>query len=130
MTRYSVQPRDRIFVKGYGFLPFAKSMSKTIGENISKDLSGKYSPGILAMHKDFLIMLNKLQQMRLKLLQKKQLKKAEATGHLICNKITKKISKNSQRNNSEIVTNEHDREIPKETYISPEERKKLLMSWD
>ena len=26
MTRYSVQPRDRIFVKGYGFLSFAKSM--------------------------------------------------------------------------------------------------------
>ena len=102
-------------------------MSKIIGENISKNLSGKYSPGILAMRKDFLIMLNKLQQMRLKLLQKEQFKKAE-TGHLICNKITKKISKNSQRNNSEIVTNEHDKEIPKETYISPEERKKLLMS--
>ena len=29
MTRYSVQPKDRIFVKGYGFLSFAKNM----GEN-------------------------------------------------------------------------------------------------
>ena len=26
MTRYSVQPRDRIFVKGYRFLSFAKKM--------------------------------------------------------------------------------------------------------
>ena len=24
MTHYSVQPRDQIFVKGYGFLSFAK----------------------------------------------------------------------------------------------------------
>ena len=30
MVRYSVQPRDRIFVKGYGFLPFAKIMGKNI----------------------------------------------------------------------------------------------------
>ena len=26
--RYSDQPRDRIFVKGYGFLSFAKNISK------------------------------------------------------------------------------------------------------
>ena len=26
MTCYSVQPRDRIFIKGYGFLSFAKNM--------------------------------------------------------------------------------------------------------
>ena len=43
MTCYSVQPRDRIFVKGYGFLSFAKSMGKIICKNISKNLSGKYS---------------------------------------------------------------------------------------
>ena len=36
MLRYSVQPRDRIFVKGYGFLSFAKNMVKNIGKNISK----------------------------------------------------------------------------------------------
>ena len=39
--RYSVQPRDRIFVKGYGYLSFAKNMCKIIGKNISKNLSGK-----------------------------------------------------------------------------------------
>ena len=43
MTRYSNQPRDRIFVKGCGFLPFAKNMGKKLSENISKNLSGKYS---------------------------------------------------------------------------------------
>ena len=36
MTRYSLEPKDRIFVKGYGFLCFTKSMSKNIGKNINK----------------------------------------------------------------------------------------------
>ena len=40
---YSVQPRDLRFVKGYGFLSFAKNMCKNIGKNISKNLGGKYS---------------------------------------------------------------------------------------
>ena len=43
MTRYSVQLRDRTFVKGYGFLSFARNMGKNIGKNISKNLSNKYS---------------------------------------------------------------------------------------
>ena len=37
------------------------------------------------------------------------------------NKITK-VWKNSEKNNSETVTNQNDKEIPKERYISPEER--------
>ena len=28
--RYSVEPRDRIYVKGYGFLSFAKNMGKRL----------------------------------------------------------------------------------------------------
>ena len=35
MTRYSVQPRDQIFVKSYGFLSFAKNMGRNISKNIS-----------------------------------------------------------------------------------------------
>ena len=41
MTGYSVRSRDRIFVKGYGFLSFAKNMVKNIGKSISKNLSSK-----------------------------------------------------------------------------------------
>ena len=37
-----------------------------------------------------------------------------------------KIFKNLQQNNSETVTNENDKEIRKERYISPEERKKII----
>ena len=43
MTGYSVQPRDRIFVKGYRFLSFARNM----GKNVSINLSGKYSQELL-----------------------------------------------------------------------------------
>ena len=43
MMRHSVQPWDRIFVKGCGFLSFAKNMGKNVGKNISKNSSGKYS---------------------------------------------------------------------------------------
>ena len=38
---------------------------------------------------------------------------AQATGDLIGDKIAK-ITKNSQQNNSETITNERDKEIPKE----------------
>ena len=41
---YSVHPRDRTFVKGYGFLSFAKNVGKNVDKNISKNLSGKMQP--------------------------------------------------------------------------------------
>ena len=31
---YSVQPRDGIFAKGYGFLTFAKNIGKNISQNV------------------------------------------------------------------------------------------------
>ena len=43
MLHYLIEPRDYIFVKGYGFLFFAKNMAKNVGRNISKNLSSKYS---------------------------------------------------------------------------------------
>ena len=48
---------------------------------------------------------------------------------MIANKIANKItwvSKNPQKNNSETVTNEHDKEIPKERYITQEERQEII----
>ena len=41
--RYSIEPRNRIFVKDYAFLSFAKAIGKNLGKNISKNLSKKYS---------------------------------------------------------------------------------------
>ena len=32
--RYSIEPGDRIYVKGYGFVSFARSMSNKYGKNL------------------------------------------------------------------------------------------------
>ena len=37
-----------------------------------------------------------------------------------------KASKNSQQNNLETITNENDKEIPKERYMSPEKRQETI----
>ena len=44
--RYSIEPRDRIYVKGYGFLSFAKSMG-TYGTKTAKNLRNKYGQKLL-----------------------------------------------------------------------------------
>ena len=116
---YPVQPRDRIFVKGYGFLSFAKNM----GNNISKNLSDKYSQKRLDHAKQSAT--DAFQTASQRAIQKT----AEVTGDLIGNKIANKVTKVSkklQQNNSEIVTNENYKEIPKERYVSPEERQKII----
>ena len=54
-------------------------------------------------------------------------KTAEAAGDLIGSKIVNGItyiSRSSPQNNSETFRNEHNKELPKERYISPEERQK------
>ena len=46
IMHYSVQLRDQMFVKGYGFLSFAKNMVKIL-EKISKNISCKYIQKLL-----------------------------------------------------------------------------------
>ena len=48
--RYSIEPRDIIYVKGYGFLYFAKNMGKSLI--------------VINMVTNFLIALKNLQQMQ------------------------------------------------------------------
>ena len=38
---YSIEPRDRIYIKGYGFLSFAKNMSKNLNNKYSQKLFDK-----------------------------------------------------------------------------------------
>ena len=38
---YSTEPRDRIYIKGYGFLSFAKNMSKNLNNKYSQKLFDK-----------------------------------------------------------------------------------------
>ena len=85
--RCSVEPRARTYVKGYGFLSFAKNMDKS--------LCSKYGQKLLDSAKKFTTDA-------IKTASKRAIQKAEeATGDLICNKIADKItsvSKSLQKN--------------------------------
>ena len=97
-------------------------MCKNSGKNISKHLNGKYSQKLLDHAKQSATDAFKTASIR-------AVQKTESTGDLIGNKNADKISKvskNSQQNNSETVTNENDKEIPKERYISPEKRLEII----
>ena len=122
--RYSIEPRDRIYVKGYGFLSFAKNMGKS--------LSNKYGQKLLGSAK-------KSTTDAIKTALKRAIQKtAEATSDLIGIKIageitsvskkkpamelhSKKLPNNNNETDAEITTH-------KRRYISPEERQKLLMN--
>ena len=112
--RYSFEPRDRIYVKGYGFLSFAKNMGKS--------LSNKYGQKLLDSAK-------KSTTDAIKTASKRAIQKtAEATGDLIGNKIadritsvSKKPSNNNNNNNEDVEITAH-----KKRYISPEERQQII----
>ena len=118
MTRYSVQLRDRIFVKGYGFLSFTKNMGKNIGKNITKNLSSKYNQKILDHAKQSATDA-------IKTASKWAIQKIEeATGDLIGNKIADKITRVSEispKSDSEM----NKEEILREKYISPKLGEKI-----
>ena len=96
--RYSIEPRERRYVKGYGFISFARN------------LSDKYIKSLMDLSKTFA-----------KAAGKKMLKEtAKATGDLIGTKIADKITA-KPHNKDEVING-----IPKERYISPKERQKII----
>ena len=102
--RYSIEPRERRYVKGYGFMSFARNFSD------------KYSKSLIDKEID-------LSKTFAKTAGKKILKEtAKATGDLIGNKIADKITSASKKSQSDEVING----IPKERYISPKERQKII----
>ena len=44
--RYSIEPRDRIYVDGYGFLSFPKNMGRHANK-VAESLSNKYGQKLL-----------------------------------------------------------------------------------
>ena len=85
--RYSVEPRDRIYVKGYGLLSFA--------ENIGKILSNKFGQKLLDSAK-------KSTTDTIKSASKRAIQKtAEATGDMTGNKIANKITSVSKKSTKE-----------------------------
>ena len=87
MTRYSVRLKDRIFVKGYRFLPFIKNMAKNIAKKISKNLIGKFSQKLLDHGKNSATDALKTSSKRV--IQKT----GEETGDLIITKSLTKLRK-------------------------------------
>ena len=86
MARYSIEPRDRIFAKGYGILSFAKKMNIKIGKNKSKRFGGKYRQELLDLAKQ--AARDELKNSSKRTFQKT----AEATGDLISNENPDKIT--------------------------------------
>ena len=76
-------------------------MGKSIGKNISRNLSVKYGPSMLAMHQKLLDHAKNLATNAIKSSSKRAIQNtAEATGDLIDNKIAnknRKLSKNLQQ---------------------------------
>ena len=86
------EPQDRIYMKGYGFLSFAKNMGKS--------LSNKYSQKLLDSAK-------KSTTDAIKTASKRSIQKtAEATDDLIGNKIADKITSISKKPVKELPNND------------------------
>ena len=82
----SVQPRNGIFVTGYGSMSAAKNIGKNIGKDISKSLRSKYSQKLLDHAERFATDAFKISSKRA------IRKKAGAFGDLIGNKTGNRIT--------------------------------------
>ena len=101
--RYSMEPRKRRYVEGYGFLSFARNLNNKYGQKII-DSTKKSSTDAF------------------KIASKRAIQKtAKATGDLIGNKIADKVTSYSKK-----PVNDVSNEIPKERYTSPQERQKII----
>ena len=110
--RYSIVPREKRYVKGYGFSSFAKK--------IGKNLSNKYGQKLVDTAK-------KSAKDALEIFGERAIQKtAEATRDLVGNKIADKITSISKKPASEPHSNAVSNEIPKERYISPQERQTII----
>ena len=117
--KYSIEPRDRIYVKGYGFLSFAKNMGKSLSDKYGQKLfdSAKKSTDAIKTA-----------------LKRAIQKTAETTGDLIANKIADKITTVSKKPAKELHDNDQTKEeeedveiaTPKKIYISPGERQQII----
>ena len=96
--RYSIEPRERRYVKGYGFMSF------------TRNFNDKYSKSLMDASKTF------AKTAGIKILKET----AKATGDLLGNKIADKITA-KPHNKDEVING-----IPKERYISPKERQKII----
>ena len=117
---YSIEPRERRYVKGYDFLSFARNIG-THATKVAKNMSNKYIQKLVDTAKKSATDVIKTASIRA------TQKTAEATGDLVGNKIADKITSASKKSrNEEIQSNKFNNEIPKKRYISPKERQQII----
>ena len=88
--RYSIEPRERRHVKGYGFLSFARNIG-THATKVAKNMSNKYSQKLVDTAK-------KSATDAIKTASKRAIQKtAEATGDLVGNKVADMITSPSKK---------------------------------
>ena len=106
--RYSLEPRDRVYVEGYGFIFFARSMSNRYWKKLLDTAKKSATDAIKTASK--------------RTIQKT----AEATGDLIGNKTADKITSISKKPSN--ISNNDDVELTtyKKRHISPEERQQII----
>ena len=128
--RYSIESRDRRDAKGYGFSSFTKNTGKNatkVAKNIGKNITNMYSQKLVDSAKKS--GATKVATDAVKTAPKRAIQKtAGATGDIIGNKVADNITSVSKKelNSKELFQNETNNEIPKERYISPKERKKII----
>ena len=106
--RYSLEPRDWVYVKGYGFISFARSMSNRYWKKLLDTAKKSATDAI-------------------KIASKRTIQKtAEATGDLIGNKTADKITSISKKPSN--ISNNDDVELTthKKRHISPEKRQQII----
>ena len=106
--RYSLEPRDWVYVKGYGFISFARSMSNRYWKKLLDTAKKSATDAI-------------------KIASKRTIQKtAEATGDLIGNKTADKITSISKKPSN--ISNNDDVELTthKKRHISPEKRQHII----
>ena len=128
--RYSIEPRERRYIKGYGFLFFAKNFGNKYGKKLMNtaiktgtSFNSKYGKKLtdtaIKTGKDFATIAGK------KIVHKS----AEATGDLIGNKIADKITSASKKSqNEEIQSNEVIIKYQKRNIFLRKKDKRLLMN--
>ena len=108
--RYSLEPRYRIYVKGYGFMSFPRSMSNKYGKKLFDAAKRSATDAVKTASK------RAIQET------------AEATSDLVGNKIADKIKSISKKSTKKLPTIDEDAELAthKKRYISSEERQQII----
>ena len=121
---YLIEPRDKIYVKGYGFLSFAKNMG-IYATKVAKNVSIEYGQKLIDSAK-------KSTTDAIKTASKIEIQKtAEATCDLVGNKIADKITsvstKEAAKNDDANIEVKTEVNVPKgDTYLLKKDNKLLM----